>query len=152
MKKWLALICILSSFNAVANEYICSSDDDTLSQFEQALDNCKIDYGSDFSTNDMLKAYTDAENCLTNVAYKIFDKYYVTYNKQSKTAYEQYVTAIKLFSSNLIQNSDWAKTHHAAEVYTLQAEGLVYALMEDTLKEYIKELRYECIEKDELRN
>ena len=149
MKKLLIIMFVLalSTFNAFANDVLClSENNENLNQLEQQLNNCKIDYGENYNTDEMLKAYTNAENCLKTVAYTIFDKYYTKKNLQSKEIFDKYVKAIKDFNYNLVQGSDWAIDNHFAEVYSLEAEGATYTTLKGIIFQYINELRHECID------
>ena len=149
MKKLLVTVFMLalSALNAFANEASClSENNEHLNQLEQQLNNCKIDYGENYNTDEMLKAYIKAENCLKTVAYTLFDKYYTKKKIQSKEIFDTHIKAVRDFNYNLIQGSDWAIDNHFAEVYILEAEGAIYTSLKDIILQYINELRHECID------
>lgn len=138
---------VLSSHSAFANDVPClSENNEDLNQLEQQLNNCKIDYGENYNTDEMLKAYTNAENCLKTVAYTIFDKYYTKKNLQSKEIFDTYIKAIRDLNYNLVQGSDWAIDNHFAEVYSLEVKGATYTTLKGIILQYINELRHECID------
>lgn len=137
----------LSALSAFAKDVPClSENNEDLNQLEQQLNNCKIDYGENYNTDEMLKAYKKAENCLKTVAYAIFDEYYTKKNIQSKEVFDKYVQAIRRLNYNIIQGSDWATDNHFAEVYVLEAEGAIQASLKEMILQYINELRHECID------
>jgi len=149
MKKLLIIVfmLVLSSHSTFANDVLClSENNEDLNQLEQQLNNCKIDYGENYNTDEMLKAYTNAENCLKTVAYTIFDKYYTKKNLQSKEIFDTYIKAIRDLNYNLVQGSDWAIDNHFAEVYSLEVKGATYTTLKGIILQYINELRHECID------
>ena len=149
MKKLLILIFTLAlgSFNVFANELSClSENNEDINQLEQQLNNCKVDYGKNYHTDEMLEAYKRSENCLKAVAYTIFDKYYTKKNIQSKKIFAEHIKIIRDFNYNLVQGSDWATNNHFAELYILEAEGAIYNTTKDVVLQYINELRHECID------
>jgi len=149
MKKLLIIMfmLVLSSHSAFANDVPClSENNEDLNQLEKQLNNCKIDYGENYNTDEMLKAYTNAENCLKTVAYTIFDKYYTKKNLQSKEIFDTYIKAIRDLNYNLVQGSDWAIDNHFAEVYSLEVKGATYTTLKGIILQYINELRHECID------
>ncbi len=149
MKKLLIIMLMsaLSTLNAFANDVPClSENNEDLNQLEQQLNNCKIDYGENYNTDEMLKAYTNAENCLKTVAYTIFDKYYTKKNLQSKEIFDTYIKAIRDLNYNLVQGSDWATDNKLAETYVLEAEGAIYTTLKGIILQYLNELRHECID------
>jgi len=149
MKKLLIIMfmLVLSSHSTFANDVPClSENNEDLNQLEQQLNNCKIDYGENYNTDEMLKAYTNAENCLKTVAYTIFDKYYTKKNLQSKEIFDTYIKAIRDLNYNLVQGSDWAIDNHFAEVYSLEVKGATYTTLKGIILQYINELRHECID------
>ena len=149
MKKLIIImfILILNTLNAFANEPLCLSEhNETLNQLEQQLNNCNVDYGDNYHTDEMLAAYTKAENCLKTVAYTIFDKYYTKKNLFSKEIFDNHIKIIRDFNYNLIQGSDWATDNKLAETYVLEAEGAIFASTKKIIIEYIDELRHECID------
>ena len=149
MKNFLIIMFVLAlnSHSAFANDVPClSENNEDLNQLEQQLNNCKIDYGENYNTDEMLKAYTNAENCLKTVAYTIFDKYYTKKNLQSKEIFDTYIKAIRDLNYNLVQGSDWAIDNHFAEVYSLEVKGATYTTLKGIILQYINELRHECID------
>ncbi len=144
--KWLILVCFLVSFNVYASEAKCPPEEtEAITQLEQEINNCTVDYGdNEWRTAEMLKAYANAENCLKNVAYKIFDKYFVKYNNSIKENFDNYVNAVTSINYDIMQRSDWAGNIRMAEVFVLQAEGGVHFMIRSIVKEYLQEIRDEC--------
>lgn len=153
MKKIVQLVFGICLFigNAYAEPQKCfGKQAEVLDGLERNLNNCKIDYGQQWQTADILGAYDKAEECVRSVADEIFDLYYVRDNTKSKESFDRYVSAIRELGSSLAFGSDWAKENHLAEVYTLEAEGTVYFMMKDIVKSYLDKLRSECGERVEI--
>ena len=153
MKKFVLLIlgiCLFAGEVWAETQKCFGKQADVLDRLEQNLNNCKIDYGQQWQTADILGAYDKAEECVRSVADEIFDLYYVRDNTKSKESFDRYVSAIRELGSSLAFGSDWAKENHLAEVYTLEAEGTVYFMMKDIVKSYLDKLRNECEDRAEI--
>ncbi len=94
----------------------------------------------------MLKAYDKSIDCMREVAYKIFDRYYTHYNKATKEHFDNYVSVVADISYDVTQRSDWGGNIRMAEVYVLQAKGRAFVMVRNLVGEYIKEIRDECAE------
>lgn len=152
MKKFLIAIglCLYVGSAWAETQKCFGKHADVLDRLEQNLNNCKIDYGQQWQTAEMLDAYDKAKECVRSVADEIFDLYYVRDNTKSKESFDRYVSAIRELGSSLAFGSDWAKENHLAEVYTLEAEGTVYFMVKDIVKSYLDKLRSECGERVEI--
>ena len=152
MKKFLIAIglCLYVGSAWAETQKCFGKQAEVLDGLEQNLNNCKIDYGQQWQTAEMLNAYHKAEDCVKSVADEIFDLYYVRDNQKSKENFDKYVSAIRALSASLAFGSDWAKENHLAEVYTLEAEGDVYLMLKDMVKSYLDKLRNECEDRSEI--
>jgi hypothetical protein len=143
--KYLIIVCLLFSFNAYAK---CPLDKvEYINQLEQKLNKCTIDYSNkEWRTSEILNAYSNAIDCTKLVAYELFDKYYMHYNKEVKENFDDYVRVVKDINDNLVHRSDWGRVNQLSESYVLQSIGGTYAMTKNIVKEYIDEIRMECVD------
>lgn len=153
--KWLVLVCFFVAFNANARGGHCPADESlAIDKLEQELNNCAVvDYGEDeWRTSEMLKAYDRSIDCMQKVAYQIFDKYYMHYNKSVKENFDNYVSAVTDISFDISQRSDMGRSIRMAEVYVLEAAGYTHFMVKNLVNDYIKEIRDECDDVHEFDN
>lgn len=133
----------------MTREGVCPAEEiSEIDKLEQEWKKCAVvDYGKDeWRTSEMLKAYERSIDCMREVAYKIFDRYYTHYNKATKEHFDIYVNVVTDISFDIIQRSDFAVGIRMAEVYVLQAAGSSHVLVKNLVGDYIKEIRDECAE------
>ena len=146
MIKILFLFCLILPFYASANETTClSSESQTqIQNIEKELAKCKVNMPENPSTVDMNNATYNAVDCVTEVAYKIFELYYTENNKTVRKDFDALVKTIYSHSHNLIQSSDVARKFYNGTMYNTIAIGHAHYMIKNIVNEYIQQIKKEC--------
>ena len=85
-----------------------------------------------------------AVDCATGIAYKLFSKYYSQNETEAKETFDRLVKNIYAYSHNLYQDSNMGKVVRIGTMYNSIAIGHAYDIIKKIVKNYIKEIEYEC--------
>ena len=142
MKK-VCFILLLSAFfsNTSMAKDSCQNH---LENLENRLEKCTISYSENASTSDMNKATYDAADCAIQIANELFDTYYMSTKEESKAFFNQLVAKIYEHAHHLKEKSDYAKRYYTGTLYNQIAIGHAEDLIQKLVKSYLKELQFEC--------
>ena len=133
---------VLSTNISVATEPLCNKAE--IDNFEQRIENCKIDYSENMSTAGMNNATYQATDCITDIAHEIFKKYYTKDEKETRETFDNLVALIYDNSHNIMQGSDMAEYVRRGTMYNTMAISKAHNIIKNIVIDYIKEIRFEC--------